>query len=164
MATKRLLQPLRLTKAGRSWRPDRKTPTSSSGILLEKQACIGAEEIVSLWSIVLFLDSLRGHRDQITAIQFLCIAQDQPSTSTAAAPGLLLTSSKDTFLKLWDLSTQHCIQTTVAHRSEIWSMVINQGQDLVFTGSGEGALKVWKVDHKALAQGLKETETGEVPD
>jgi len=67
-------------------------------------------------------------------------------------------------LKLWDLSTQHCIQTTVAHRSEIWTMVINQEQDLVFTGSGEGSLKVWKVDHGAFSQGLKETETGEVPD
>ena len=163
MATKRLLQPLRLTKVGRSWRLDRKTPTSSSGISLEKQACIGAEEIMSLCFVILFLDSLRGHRDQITAIQFLCIVQNRPSTSTAVAPGLLLTSSKDTFLKLWDLSTQHCIQTTVAHRSEIWSMVIHQARDLVFTGSGEGALKVWKVDREALAQGLKETETGEVP-
>jgi len=43
-------------------------------------------------------------------------------------------------------------------------MVINQEQDLVFTGSGEGALKVWKVDREALEQGLKETETGEVLD
>jgi len=43
-------------------------------------------------------------------------------------------------------------------------MVINQEQDLVFTGSGEGSLKVWKVDHGAFSRGLKETETGEVPD
>lgn len=67
-------------------------------------------------------------------------------------------------MKLWDLSAQHCIQTTVAHRSEIWTMVANQAQDLVFTGSGEGALKVWKIDREALARGLKGTETGEVPD
>jgi U3 small nucleolar RNA-associated protein 12 len=43
-------------------------------------------------------------------------------------------------------------------------MVVNQAQDLVFTGSGEGALKVWKIDRGAFAQGLKGTETGEVPD
>ena len=65
-------------------------------------------------------------------------------------------------MKLWDLSTQHCIQTIVAHRSEIWSMDTNGDQDLVFTGSGEGELKAWRIDHKALADGLKETETGEV--
>ncbi|KAF5322187.1 hypothetical protein D9619_000449 [Psilocybe cf. subviscida] len=117
-----------------------------------------------LWDIVAEagLYRLRGHRDQITAIEFLSVTEDQPSTSTAAAPGLLLTASKDTFLKLWDLSTQHCVQTIVAHRSEIWSLAINHEQDLVFTGSGEGELKAWKIDREAMAEGLKETASGEV--
>ncbi|KAF8076282.1 WD-repeat-containing protein [Lyophyllum atratum] len=116
-----------------------------------------------VWDVVAEagLFRLRGHRDQITAIRFITPA-DLPSTSTASASGLLLTSSKDTFLKLWDLSTQHCIQTIVAHRSEIWTMDINAEQDLVFTGSGEGELKAWRIDHEALAEGLRETETGEV--
>jgi U3 small nucleolar RNA-associated protein 12 len=103
---------------------------------------------------------LRGHRDQITAIQFI-VSPDLPSTSTSAS-GFLLSSSKDTFLKLWDLSTQHCIQTIVAHRSDIWTMDINVNRDLVFTGSGEGEVKAWRIDHQALAAGLQETETGEV--
>ena len=74
---------------------------------------------------------------------------------------VLLTSAKDTFLKLWDLSTQHCIQTVVAHRSKIWTMDIDQEQSLVFSGSGEGEVKAWRIDHKALAGGLKENDTGE---
>lgn len=65
-------------------------------------------------------------------------------------------------MKLWDLLTQHCIQTVVAHRSEIWTMDVDQEQSLVFTGSGEGELKAWRIDHEALAEGLKETESGEV--
>ena len=65
-------------------------------------------------------------------------------------------------MKLWDLSTQHCVQTIVAHRSEIWSMAVNQEQNLIFTGSGEGDLKAWKVDRNVLTDGLKETENGEV--
>lgn len=89
------------------------------------------------------------------------IALDIPSTSTPAS-GFLLTSSKDTFLKFWDLSTQHCIQTIVAHRSDIWTMDINANRDLIFTGSGEGELKAWWIDHEALATGLQETATGEV--
>jgi U3 small nucleolar RNA-associated protein 12 len=102
----------------------------------------------------------RGHRDQITAIQFI-IAPDLPSTSTSTS-GFLLTSSKDTFLKLWDLSTQHCIQTIVADRSDIWTLDIDANRELIFTGSGEGELKAWKIDYNALAAGLEETETGEV--
>jgi U3 small nucleolar RNA-associated protein 12 len=41
-------------------------------------------------------------------------------------------------------------------------MDINQEQSLVFTGSGEGEMKAWRIDHEALAEGLKETDTGEV--
>lgn len=103
---------------------------------------------------------MRGHRDQVTAIQFIA-APHLPSTSTSVS-GYLLTSSKDTFLKLWDLSTQHCVQTIVAHRSDIWSMDINNNRNVIFTGSGEGELKAWRIDYEALAAGLQETETGEV--
>jgi U3 small nucleolar RNA-associated protein 12 len=106
---------------------------------------------------------LRGHRDQITAIRFLFnVAPSAPSTSAATAPGFLVTSSKDTFLKLWDLSTQHCIQTVVAHRAEVWTLEIGPTQDLIFTGSNEGDLRIWRVDHEVLAGELHETETGEV--
>jgi U3 small nucleolar RNA-associated protein 12 len=74
----------------------------------------------------------------------------------------MLTSSKDTFMKLWDLSTQHCIQTIVAHRSEIWTMDVDREQNLILTGSAEGEMTAWSIDHNALSMGLKETETGEV--
>lgn len=73
-----------------------------------------------------------------------------------------MTSGKDTFIKFWDLSTQHCVQTIVAHRSEVWSLDINWKQESFFTGSGDGEVKAWKIDSEALARGLKETETGEV--
>ncbi|KAH9943346.1 WD-repeat-containing protein [Epithele typhae] len=118
-----------------------------------------------LWDVVgeAGLYRLRGHRDQITAIRFLRpVAESAPSTSTGVAPGFLLTGSKDTFMKLWDLSTQHCIQTIVAHRSELWTLDLDPEQNLAFTGSGDGEMKVWKVDHEALAQGLRETENGGV--
>ncbi len=41
-------------------------------------------------------------------------------------------------------------------------MDINIEQELVFTGSGEGEMKAWKIDHRALAKGLGETDSGEV--
>ena len=109
--------------------------------------------------------SLRGHRDQITAVQFVhAVSSSVPSTSTSTQPGFLLTSSKDTFLKLWDLSTQHCIQTVVAHRSEIWSLAVDAEQKLIFTGSGEGEMKAWRLDHEAMSTGLQENDNGEVRD
>ena len=65
-------------------------------------------------------------------------------------------------MKLWDLSTQHCVQTVVAHRAEVWSLGLNQEQDLLLSGSNEGELKAWKIEPDALADGIKESESGEV--
>lgn len=41
-------------------------------------------------------------------------------------------------------------------------MDVDPEQHLLFTGSGEGEMKAWRIDHEALAEGLKETDTGEV--
>ena len=39
-------------------------------------------------------------------------------------------SSKDSVVKLWDLSTQHCYQTLVGHRSEVWGVELMGGVEL----------------------------------
>ncbi|THH33593.1 hypothetical protein EUX98_g555 [Antrodiella citrinella] len=120
---------------------------------------------IIVWDVVAEagLFRLRGHRDQVTGIHFVeVVSSSAPSTSTGTAPGFLVTGAKDTFMKLWDLSTQHCVQTLVAHRAEVWTLDIDPQQELVFTGSGEGDMKAWRLDHEAMSAGLKESESGEV--
>jgi U3 small nucleolar RNA-associated protein 12 len=41
-------------------------------------------------------------------------------------------------------------------------MDVDQAQSMIFTGSSEGELKAWRIDQEALAEGLRETENGEV--
>ena len=65
-------------------------------------------------------------------------------------------------MKLWDLATQHCTQTIVAHHSKVWSLDLNQELDMVFTGSNEGEMKAWKIDHQVLGEGLREIVNGQV--
>ena len=50
---------------------------------------------------------LRGHKGPITGCQWL------------HRGNTLVTSSKDSLVKLWDLETQHCFQTLVDHKSEV---------------------------------------------
>jgi U3 small nucleolar RNA-associated protein 12 len=97
----------------------------------------------------------------------------ESSDATTALPDFLLTSSKDTLLKLWDLSTQHCIETHVAHKSEIWAMVLFTQETLigeqvvkevrVATGGGEGEnlIKIWKVDTALLKTNLNNMDVDE---
>lgn len=163
MGTRRLSPRLLLTNGELDLHLVHKILTSLCGMSLGKLVFIG-QKLASFHLKLMEYKylRLRGHRDQITSIRFLSSSRDLPSTSTSIAPGYLLTSGKDTFVKFWDLSTQHCVQTIVAHRSEVWSLDINWKQESFFTGSGDGEVKAWKIDSESLARGLKETETGEV--
>ena len=78
----------------------------------------------------------------------------------------LLISSKDTFIKFWDLDTKHCFYTLVGHRSEvrfeigmgtdlpviwlsfnqIWSFVLLREDSRLITGSSDFELKVYSLN------------------
>jgi U3 small nucleolar RNA-associated protein 12 len=86
----------------------------------------------------------REHKDMITDVVFL------------ESRNLLLTSSKDTLIKMWDLETHHCIQTLVGHRGEVWSMDVNQAQTRLITGSSDNRIRVWSLDTKEFATIVEE--------
>ncbi|TXT15782.1 hypothetical protein VHUM_00285 [Vanrija humicola] len=130
----------------------------------------GSEGEVVVWDRVaeVGLFRLRGHRGPVTSITFV----PHPELGAAQHPGFLVTTSKDTYLKLWDLSTQHCVQTVVVGRGEVTSAAVTEeegegdedevgGRWVILTGSGDGEVKAWSLSKAALVQGLKE-ENGEL--
>ena len=56
-------------------------------------------------------------------------------------------SSKDTFVKFWDLDTQHCFKTLVDHRSEVCDFVVIKDDTRLVTGSADSELRVWDIDY-----------------
>lgn len=88
---------------------------------------------------------LMGHRDEVTACRLIPKQGPQPTgghgartggskrsrvspaavaTASGASALRLLTSSKDSTLKMWDLETQSCAQTVHSHRSEVWDFAV----------------------------------------
>ncbi|XP_072301134.1 WD repeat-containing protein 3 [Eucyclogobius newberryi] len=100
---------------------------------------------VIVWDIIneCGLFRLKGHKDVVT--QALLIKKN-----------LLVTSSKDSFVKWWDLDTQHCFKTMVGHRSEVWSMVLLNHQNRLLTGSADSELRAWDISY--LQEGRVEGE------
>jgi U3 small nucleolar RNA-associated protein 12 len=92
-----------------------------SGTLL---ASGGKDSDVVIWDTVSLsgVCRLRGHKDAITGLAFLSIG----ATGTVGSRQMLVSTSKDTLMKVWDLGTQHCLQTIVGHRCEIWSLAVFQ--------------------------------------
>lgn len=57
----------------------------------------------------------------------------------------LVTSSKDKFLRVWDLETQHCMQIISGHHSEVWSVDADPEERYVVTGSADPELRFYAV-------------------
>lgn len=104
---------------------------------------------------------LRGHKDQITGLQFLepdleeQITQGGDKLLTAAASsiseGFILSTGKDSLIKLWDLSSKHCIETHVAQTNgECWSLSMTPDGSGCITAGNDGELKVWSIDAAGL--------------
>lgn len=108
---------------------------------------------------------LRGHKDQITGLSILRTrvnARQSPHTDEAVdveeddddetEQRYLLSTSKDSLVKIWDLSSPHCVETHVAQTNgECWALGVSPDGSGCITAGNEGELKVWNIDLDALA-------------
>ena len=123
------------------------------------------------------LFKLRGHKDQITALAF--IQPSRPENDTldevngngitsngqlddfADHAGFLITTGKDALIKIWDLGSQHCIETHVAQSNgECWCMSVSPDQSGCVTAGNDGELKIWAIDVKGLSNAAREVMEG----
>ncbi|EME79238.1 uncharacterized protein MYCFIDRAFT_204745 [Pseudocercospora fijiensis CIRAD86] len=98
---------------------------------------------------------LRGHKDQITGLSFLRTPVGDASEVEIGEieENYLLSTSKDALVKIWDLTTPHCIETHVAQTSgECWALGLSPDGAGCITAGNDGELKVWRLDVVALAK------------
>lgn len=134
---------------------------------------------ITLWDIVAEagMFRLRGHRDAITDFAFVYadgVASDAPSTSAQASSDskrYLISTSKDGLIKIWDTSLQHCVETLLPGKGELWSVAALQGTEvnstlegsgagaLVLVGDSEGKARIFEISARALAQGVEGLQT-----
>ena len=100
------------------------------------------------------LFKFRGHKDQITGVKLLEVStapNDSDQTFGFPSVNFLLSVSKDASIKVWDLQSQHCIETKFAHSNgECWSLGVSPDYAGCITGGNEGELKVWAIDLEGL--------------
>lgn len=73
---------------------------------------------------------------------------------------VVITSSKDTQIKFWDIETQYCFMTIVDHRSDVWALSLVRESQFLVTGSGDSALNIYKIseNEKVMDEGRENDE------
>lgn len=112
---------------------------------------------IILWDLVseVGLVKLRGHTDQITSLHFLTTGavDDAEALALSQHDGFLLSTGKDSLIKVWDLSSQHCIETHIAQgNGECWSLGLSPDMSGCITGGNEGELRVWSIDASSIRE------------
>ena len=80
---------------------------------------------------------LKGHKGPITDIRI------------TPYNNVLISSSKDGVVKLWDLLTQHCFETLVGHRGEVMSVEMVYGGSKLVTASNHHKLRVFSLSQSS---------------
>ncbi|KAI5963651.1 DIP2 [Candida pseudojiufengensis] len=99
---------------------------------------------IIMWDLVgeSGLFKLKSHKGPITGLQFISNeVQDLDQMED-----YLLSCSKDGLIKLWELKSQYCVETHLAHSSECWSMGVNKYKTMLVTTGNKDQVKVWGID------------------
>lgn len=125
---------------------------------------------VIVWDLVAEVGQykLRGHKDQVTGLRFMEPALQAEDEVTHQAmqldgeeqgEGFLLTTGKDSLIKLWDLSSRYCVETHVAQTNgECWALGVFPGLDGCITAGNDGELKVWSIDIAGISAAARQVD------
>ncbi|SPN96866.1 probable DIP2 - Dom34p-interacting protein [Cephalotrichum gorgonifer] len=126
---------------------------------------------IIIWDLIAEVGQykLRGHKDQVTGLRFVepdavVVGEEENSDTMVVdtdteADGFLLTTGKDSLIKLWDLSSRHCIETHIAQSNgECWALGLSPDYSGCITAGNGGELKVWSLDTAALAASAQKVE------
>lgn len=107
---------------------------------------------VIVWDLVEEAGAFRlaAHNDAVTAVLLLKHADS----------GRIISSSKDGLLRVYDVETQHCVQTVVGHRAEVWAMSVDPSHTLLMTGSVDAEIRAFKLNHDSGAARVAQVPSG----
>ena len=72
----------------------------------------------------------------------------------------LVSSSKDSQVRVWDLDTQSCVQRIVSHRTAVWALDVDASERHLVTGSADSELRVFTISKSEVSELMCLTSVG----
>jgi WD40 repeat protein len=101
------------------------------------------EKVIKLWDVAAGteLHTLTGHTDGVQSIAF---SPDGRLLASSCAPlDYFSSQTKDTSIKLWDLTTGREVRSLIGHSSAVFSLAFNPNGDILASGSRDGTIRLW---------------------
>jgi len=109
--------------------PEYKWSPKSLGLLSDISLRCKRHNVIDMINI----ESFAGHTNPVNSV---CFSPDGR---------FVLSASLDETMKLWQVSTGHCLQTFRGHKNSIRSVSISANGRYIISGSGDSSLKVWDI-------------------
>jgi U3 small nucleolar RNA-associated protein 12 len=95
------------------------------------------------------LYKLLGHKDVVSQLKFHVFSEPDHSigSKTQSTSEMLISTSRDTSIKIWDLESQYCAQSIMEANQKIYSFITFA--NLLITGSNSSSLRVYKLGLKS---------------
>ncbi|KAF2403874.1 WD40 repeat-like protein [Trichodelitschia bisporula] len=113
---------------------------------------------IIVWDLVaeVGLFKLRGHKDQIVGLHWIVPkteAMEGGSAHNTDSEAFILSASKDALLKVWDVTSQHCIDTHISPGTlgDCCALGVSPDMSGCITAGSGGELIVWSIDLDGLA-------------
>lgn len=58
---------------------------------------------------------------------------------------VIVSCSKDTQIKFWDIATQFCFKTIVDHRTDVWALALMRNNEFLVAGAADNTLRVYAI-------------------
>jgi len=99
-------------------------------------ASSSADKIIKLWNFETgqMMGSLEGHKGMFAGVNQIKFTKDGQS---------LLSVSDDYLIKLWDFHKQKELKSFASNETFIYSLAINNNNEIFATGDGNGVIKLW---------------------
>ena len=86
-----------------------------------------------------------------------------PVTNAALAGSVLLTSSQDSTIRMWDMENGTCLRTLVGHRAAVNNVVITQDARRAVSVSSDETARIWDLQTGKSLHTLVGHGSGEHP-